>query len=230
MLKVELHCHTAADPLDFVPYPTRRLIDHAASLGYAALAVTLHDAWFNPAGDEAYARARGITLIAGTERTVGGKHVLLLNFPAESARVASFADIAALKAAHPRGLVVAPHPFYPHHSALGQTLMDTHAALFDAVEVNALFTRLIDFNAAAIAWAQRGGKPLVGNSDLHALDHLGNTYSLIDADPHPDAICDAIRAGRVQVHAHPVSHLHAGWTFGRMLLGGAIGRARRLAR
>lgn len=227
MLKVELHCHTADDPLDYVPYSSRRLIDHAARLGYAAIAITLHDAWYDPAVDAAYARERGVTLIPGIERTIHGKHVLLLNFPAACERVTSFADLAAMRKAYPRGLVVAPHAFYPHHSAVGRRLLDEHARLFDAIEVNALFTRLVDFNAAAIAWAHRGGKPLVGNSDLHALDHLGTTYSLVDAEPTPDAICEAIREGRVEVHAEAVSTIHAGWTFGRMLLGGFIGRARR---
>ena len=141
MLKVELHSHTDIDPLDHIPYSTRALIDHAARLKFDAIAVTPHDKYFDPSADAAYARARGITLIAGIERTIQGKHVLLLNFPNVCARVETFSDIAALKAAHPRGLVVAPHAFFPNPSALGRTLMDQHAALFDAVEVNALYTR-----------------------------------------------------------------------------------------
>ncbi len=43
MLKVELHTHTADDPYDDVPHSTIELIDRAATLGYDALAVTLHD-------------------------------------------------------------------------------------------------------------------------------------------------------------------------------------------
>jgi hypothetical protein len=117
---------------------------------------------------------------------------------------------------------------FPHPSALGRTLLDRHADLFDAVEVSGLFTRLVNFNTAAIAWAQRHGKPLVGNSDLHSLDHLGGTYSLVDADPDPDAICEAIRAGCVEVRAEPLSLVRAGWTFGRMVAGGVRGRVRRV--
>lgn len=230
VLKVELHCHTDVDPSDRIRYSTRALLDRAAELGFGALAVTPHDAYFDPAADAGYARGRGITLIAGIERTVQGKHVLLLNFPRDCERVGSFSDIAALKTAHPSGLVVAPHPFYPNPSALRRTLMNRHADLFDAVEVNALYTRHIDFNARAIAWARARGKPLVGNSDLHVLDGFGVTYTVVRAEPSADAICEAIRRGLVEVRTRPVTHREAAWVFARMLVGGAIGRARRLVR
>ena len=228
MLKVELHCHSDIDPSDIIPYSTRGLIDHAARLGFHALAITPHDKHFDPTADAEYARNMGITLIAGIERTVHGKHVLLLNFPAACAQVQTFDDIAALKAAHPKGLVVAPHAFFPNPSALRGKRMDKHAALFDAVEINALYTRVIDFNARAVRWAKEHGVPLVGNSDLHTLDHLGRTYSLVDAEPYADAICEAIRRGRVEVRTTPVSHLQATWTFGRMLVSGGLGILRRV--
>jgi len=213
--------------MDHIPYSTHALIDHAARLGFDAVGITPHDRYFDPSTDAVYASGRGITLIAGIERTIRGKHVLLLNFPDDCARVESFSDIAALKAAHPGGLVVAPHPFYPNPSALGRALMDEHAALFDAVEINALYTRVADFNAAAIAWARQRGLPLVGNGDLHSLDHLGKSYTLVDAEPDADAICEAIKHGRVEVRTVPLSHLRAGWTFGRMLVTGARGWIRR---
>ena len=101
---------------------------------------------------------------------------------------------------------------------------------FDAVEVNALYTPLLDFNKAAIRWARAHGKPLVGNSDLHILEQLGRTYTLVDAEPSADAICQAIREGRVEVRTEPISLVRAGWQFSRMSVIGVIGRARRLRR
>ena len=167
----------------------------------------------------------GIVLIPGIERTIDRRHVLLLNFPAECAAVQSFADVKALKDRHPRGLVIAPHAFYPTPSAL-YSYADRFADLIDAVEVNSMFTRWLDFNSRAVRWARQHRKPVVGNTDLHVLEQMGTTYSLVEAEANADAICAAIRAGRVQVRSSALSMVRAGWLMSRMLLGGAIGRAR----
>lgn len=226
MLKVELHAHTDRDPADRIAHSTHQLIDRAAALGYDAVAVTLHDRYFDPSEFAAYARERRIVLIPGIERTIDRQHVLLLNFPRECETVASFDEVVRLKA-RCRGLVVAPHAFYPTISALRST-MDRYAAAIDAVEVNAMFTTTLDFNRRARAWARQHGKPLVGNTDLHLLEQMGTTYTLVDAAPDADAICDAIRAGRVEVRSEPLSWPRAIRIFGLMLAGGALGRAARL--
>jgi predicted metal-dependent phosphoesterase TrpH len=222
VLKVELHAHTDQDPADRIRHRTEDLIDHAATLGYDALAVTLHDRYFDPAPFQAHAAARGVVLLPGIERTIEGKHILLINFPPEVARTASFADVRALKA-RCRGLVVAPHPFYPVPSALGRVL-DREIALIDAIELNAMFTTAIDFNRAAIEWARTHDMPLVGNTDLHLLAQMGTTYSLVDAEPTPDAICAAIRSGRVEVRRAPLPLPRAAWIFAQMSWHGLAGR------
>ena len=228
MLKVELHAHTDQDPADNIPHTTSQLIDHAASLGYHALAITLHDRYFDPSEWEAYAGNRGLVLLPGIERTIDRQHVLLINFPAACADVRSFGDLERLKSAS-GGLVVAPHPFYPMLSALRGS-MDRHASIIDAVEVNAMYTTWIDFNRKAIAWSRAHGKPLVGNTDLHVLDQMGTTYSLVDAVTEPGAICEAIRAGRVELRTKPLPELRAAAIFSRMLMGGLRGRTARLLR
>ena len=43
MVKVELHTHTADDPVDRIPYTSEQLIDRAAAHGYDALSITLHE-------------------------------------------------------------------------------------------------------------------------------------------------------------------------------------------
>ena len=210
MLKIELHTHTADDPVDRIPHSSLELIDRAAELGYHALAITLHDRRLDPASLAPYAAERGILLIPGIERTIEGSHVLLLNFSRAAEDVGSFNDLARLKAKE-RGLVIAPHPFFPATSCLGRS-MNRHAGLFDAVERNAMFTRTIDFNLKAERWAAAHGKPMVGNGDVHRLYQLGTCYSLVDAPPDADAICDAIRNGRVTVHAEPLSVMRAART------------------
>lgn len=228
MLKIDLHAHTAQDPCDYISHTTRQLIDRASALGYGALAITLHNRYYDPAPDQEYAQARGLLLIRGIEQTIHGRHLLLINFPAEAAAVRSFDDLRALKRRHPRGLVVAPHAFYPIASAMRADI-DRHADIVDAVEVNSVFTAWLNFNTRAVQWARAHGKPIVGNTDLHLLAQLGSTYSLVDAPADADAICEAIRAGRVEVRSSALPSLRAAAFFAGMELGGAIGRVRSLS-
>jgi predicted metal-dependent phosphoesterase TrpH len=211
-LKVELHSHTSDDPHDLIPYSTEDLIDRASSLGYHAIAVTLHDKWLDVQPFRAHAATRGIVLLPGIEREINGRHVLLINFSAAAESVRSFDDLAALRRRE-NGLVVAPHLFYPKSKGLGR-LADRHAALIDAVEVHGFYPLGIDiFNRRARRWAAKFGKPLVGNGDVHRLTQLGSTYSVVDADPTPESICEAIRAGRVEVRSSALGWFQMLWLF-----------------
>jgi len=224
MLKLELHSHTSDDPHDRIPHTTRELIDHAAILGYGGLAITLHDRQLDVTPHLEYARERGIVLLRGIERTIERRHVLLINFPEEAEQVTSVGELTSLKA-RTNGLVVAPHPFYPLPTALGPVL-GRFAPLVDALEWNAMYTRLIDFNQAALRWAREHGKPLVGNTDLHVLSQMGTTWSEVDAEPDADAICEAIRAGRVTLRTEPLGLPRAAWHFAWMLFYGLPGPRR----
>src|SRR5947207_2184099 len=158
MLKVELHSHTADDPIDRIPHTATDLVDRAAALGYSALAITLHDRQLDVAPFASYAAERGVVLIPGVERTISGRHVLLINFQRGTDEVRSFEDIARLKQ-RSRGLVIAPHPFFPAWTCLHRFL-DRYPDLFDAVEYNAMFTPSINFNNRAVRWAAHHQKPM----------------------------------------------------------------------
>jgi predicted metal-dependent phosphoesterase TrpH len=229
MLKVELHTHTLDDPIDEIPYTAEELIDRAAELGYRALAITLHNRQHPIERLEPYAAERGIVLIPGIEKTVEGRHVLLINFRRGTENVETFEDLCRLRQRE-SGLVIAPHPFFPASTCLLDNL-DRYSDLFDAVEINAMFTSSLNFNRRAERWAARHEKPLVGNCDVHRLRQLGTTYSLVDAEPNPDAICQAIRRGRVRVESRPLSWIGAAGILTSMVVGqwwrrGARGRAR----
>ena len=189
--------------MDRIPHSTRELIDRAADLGYDALAITLHDRQLDLRPWLAHAQRRNVVLIAGLERTVQGKHVLLLNFRKGTEAVHCLEDIYFLKQRDSGGLVIAPHPFFPVGPCLGRQL-DRHPDLFDAVEYNAMFTAALNFNRRGEQWARDHGKPMVGNGDVHRLCQLGTTFSWVDADRTPDAICRAIRHGDVTVSAQPL--------------------------
>ena len=218
MLKVELHTHTADDPVDRIPHTTLELIDRAAALGYDAIAITLHERQLDLQRFAPYAADRGLVLIPGVERTIEGRHVLLLNFTSGAEDVQSFSDLARLKSSLSRGLVIAPHPFFPGSVCLRSDL-ERHANLFDAVERNAMFTSGVDFNRRAERWAARHAKPVVGNCDVHRLWQLGTTYSLVDAPRNADAICEAIAEGRVRVEGRPLAWTEAARVMSAMWFG-----------
>lgn len=217
MLKVDFHLHTSDDPVDQIRHSALDLVDRAAELGFGALAITLHDRQFADLRVSAYARERGITLIPGVERTIQGRHVLLLNFPTSLVYSARTLDEVARVKTRTNGLVIAPHPYFPARSCLGAAL-EAHADVFDAVEWSYFWTRGIDFNSRAARWARAHGKPVVGNSDLHDLRQFGRTYSLVDAAPDAGAICDAVRDGQVRLHTGPVPVLELVSVFGGMSL------------
>ena len=207
----------------------------AAALGYGALAITLHDAAFDPgAAGGVRARSTASGSLPGVERTIErhARPAASTFRPRPRMAVTRLEDIAPLKAAHPHGLVVAPHPFYPIRLGAGPARGSRPIApLWDAIEVNALHVRGLDWNRAAIAWAAAHGRPLVGNGDVHRLTQLGRTWSEVDVDlpaemPDADAanaICAAIRAGRVRVAGAPLSPWRAAVIFAQMVIGGIRG-------
>ena len=222
MLKVELHTHTADDPVDYIAHTAHQLIFRAAALGYDALAITLHNRQLDTGPLTGYATQQGVLLIPGIERSIHGKHVLLLNFSTRAERVNSFEELATLRHDEPAGIVIAPHPFFPAPSCL-RGLMETHAGLFDAVEINAMYSRHVNFNRAAEDWARRHEKPMVGNGDIHRPEQLGTTYTLVDAEKTPEAICAAIRRGRTHVKSTPLALVRAAWVMAKILPSGVLG-------
>jgi hypothetical protein len=55
---------------------------------------------------------------------------------------------------------------------------------------------------------------------------MGTTFTLVDAAPTADAICDAIRGGRSEIRTAPLTTLGAGRFYLGMALGGLLGPAR----
>ena len=56
------------------------------------------------------------------------------------------------------------------------------------------------------------------------LEQMGSTFTLVDAPAEPDAIVDAIRAGRVELRTTPMTMFRAASIFSRMVVAGLKGR------
>jgi len=207
MIKVDLHMHTGDDPYDGLAYTATQLIDKAVALEYAAIAITLHEKVFDDQRVFDYARTKGLLLIPAVEWEFDGRDVLLYNITARDAeRLKTLADLRAYR--RERGdelMVVAPHPFYPKSHCLGAEL-ERNIDLFDAIEVASMHFAWFDaFNNRARRVASHHGKPLIANSDTHALWMFGRHYTLVDAAPTMPAIFAVIRQGKVQPVSPPVT-------------------------
>ena len=200
--RVELHSHCQGDPLDRIGHTIFEHIDQAKKVGLDAIAVTWHrKVCFLPEA-EAYARKRGVLLIAGMEAEIDKRHLVVLNVrEGDLAPATTWDEIRDLRRRRPDVFVLAPHPFYPHPSCLGRRLQG-NADCIDALEWCMLHLDWLpgqmNPNLRAARWAHQHGKPMIACSDAHALEIIGKNASFVEADElTPVALFRGIRAGRV---------------------------------
>jgi predicted metal-dependent phosphoesterase TrpH len=212
-LKVDLHLHTAEDPLDHIRYTAKELISKAADESFDVISVTNHHQLTFNQDLSSYAQQRGILLIPGIEMTIQRRHVLVLNPPPHKT-CSDFLSLSKLR--RPETLIVAPHPYFPGTYSLNGYLLK-HLHLFDALEYCHFYSPMINFNQRALEVCQSFRFPLIGNSDAHFLSQLGTTYSLIHAERNLESIFAAIRANQVEVVTRPLKTLEMGSIANRFL-------------
>ena len=202
LLKADFHIHTREDPHDFIRYTAVELLQEAARQGFDVIALTCHNKRIHTDDLRRRAADLGILLIPGVEAAIEGKHTLLLDMPYTRLKVWSFRHVRSLR--RDGGLVIAPHPFFPAPKCLNGKLRE-NLDLFDAIEFSHFYTRTVDFNRKAVAYARKMDIPLVGTSDCHRLWQLGTTYTMLDVEEKTVAgVFAAIRAGRVRVITAPL--------------------------
>jgi predicted metal-dependent phosphoesterase TrpH len=212
-LKVDLHLHTAEDPLDHIRYTAKELISKAADESFDVISITNHHQLTFNQDLLSYAQQRGILLIPGIEMTIRRRHVLVLNPPPHKT-CSDFLSLSKLR--RPETLIVAPHPYFPGTYSLNGYLLK-HLHLFDALEYCHFYSPMINFNQRALEVCQSFRFPLIGNSDAHFLSQLGTTYSLIHAERNLESIFAAIRANQVEVVTRPLKTLEMGSIANRFL-------------
>ncbi len=202
--KIDLHLHTIDDTQDkHVFHSAKELIDRAADLGYTVLAITLHDQQNDIENLKAYATTKSILLLPGVERTLEGKHTLLINFDRDLVeRIKTFEDLRKLKKSH--HLVIAPHPFYPHGSAVGDRFF-LEKDVYDGLEISSYYMPFLNPNRLTYDVAKTFNLPLLGNSDTHTLRQLGTTWTELDAELSELAIIEGLKQGRGKVITKPLS-------------------------
>jgi len=206
-LKADLHMHSGEDQFDVLGYSAYDVIARCAELDFNVIAITNHIIFTYEEAWRDYAANKGILLIPGVEASIQGKHVLLLNADAGANHLKTFEDLADYKNANDV-YVVAPHAFSWSTICL-RDLAYLHADLFDAVEIHHFYTKQLNPNKKAYAFAREYNKILIGNSDCHHHKYIGKTYSQIKADQNIDAVMNALRAGAIKVVTEPLGNIEA---------------------
>lgn len=197
-LKTNLHFHTADDPEDLISYSFFEGIDQAAKLGFEVIALTCHNRFVNLESYHTYAAKNNILIIPGIERTILGKHVLILNASKDTESIADFKDLKNYKSGHPESLIIAVHPYFPESHCLNDEL-EKNINLFDAVEFSWFYSKNINFNVRAEKLAKKYNLPFIATSDTHNLKFLNTSYTLIGTEAKTvPAILNAIRQKRFQ--------------------------------
>ena len=177
-IKLDLHIHTLDDPKDKIDYTAHELLERAKALGFAVLAITLHDSVFDREEVFADAKRMGILLIPAAEMRVEGADIILLNVSgAETAKLKSFADVRELR--RQRGatiFTIAPHPFYVLGGSIGKKIFEV-IDCFDGIELCHFHKGIFNPNWPAIRLAKRTGKPLIATSDAHRLHDFGRHFT-----------------------------------------------------
>ncbi|MDL5362662.1 PHP-associated domain-containing protein [Halalkalicoccus sp. NIPERK01] len=191
MLSLDLHAHTrffhGHDRLaaQFDPYGHAALAAVARRRGLDGVALTNHD-YYRPLGDP----VGEFLSIPGIEISTTKGHVVVLGpDPPTRTEKGELTPEEAVELAHDRGCVaIIAHPFR------NSTIRETDVA-FDAIECNGKHPRTWPLVREI---ARERGIPLVGGSDAHYPIEVGRAYTRVDADPTPESVVEAIRAGRVE--------------------------------
>jgi predicted metal-dependent phosphoesterase TrpH len=217
LLKADFHLHTSDAPMDSVAHSPRRLIDHAAVLGFEVIALTEHEHFSFNSELAAYAESKGVLLIPGVEAKIEEKHVVVINATKQAASLSTFEELCGYRQAHPNSFILAVHPFYPGGKCLGEDL-ERNIDLFDGIEYSHYYSPWLNGpNKRAEAVAVRHGKPLIGTSDAHLLIQVGRTYTLVDAEKNANAVIAAIRQGKTQLVTSPFSFFECAWIIIRLM-------------
>jgi hypothetical protein len=193
-IKFDLHIHTLDDPKDVIDYSAHDLLERARELGFGVLAITLHDAVFDRPEVFAEASEMGILLLPAAEMRIEGADIILLNVTAaEVARLRTFADVRALRAARGDSIfTIAPHPFYVLGGSIGSRLL-REIDCFDSIEFCHFHFGPFNPNRRASKVAARFKKPLIATSDAHRLHAFGRHFTSM---PRPaELTCESVFAG-----------------------------------
>ncbi|ABU82221.1 PHP domain-containing protein [Ignicoccus hospitalis] len=203
-LKADLHVHTTySDGLD----PVEVVLEAALEKGLDVIAITDHNTFKGSLAASKVIKEKGLDLVLVYGNEVRASYlgklmdvlVLCPEYPGEGwPRDA----LTLYDWAEKRGCLYVPaHPFDSRRYGCGELLYDLEV---HAIEVwNARAPRSL--NEEALRAAELLGKPGIANSDAHEAEQVALAHSVLEAEPTPEGVLEAILKGRVRVVKGSVS-------------------------
>ncbi len=195
MLKIDLHVHSYYS-YDSLITP-QELVSHARMRGLDGVAITDHD---RLDGALKIAKEINFLVIPGIEISSRNGHVLALNVQEPIPKRLEVNETVE-RIHRAGGLAIACHPTTFFKGSLGKRV----DSKFDAVEV--INASAIPFHYSvrhARAMALRLGLAQVAGTDAHYAPEIGLAYTLIDADPNPEAILKSINKKLCKPFGNPI--------------------------
>lgn len=206
-LKANLHFHTNDDPTEapFIAYNAFEAIDAAEKRGFEVIAITLHNLFYYNDDLVKYASSKNILLIPGIEKTIEGRHTVILNADKEAEAIKTFADLALYRAKKKDIFILVPHPFF-YGNISWKEKVELHSNLSDALEYSWFYCGPFNRNLKAKQASKHFNLPLLATSDTHRLSLLENSYAILEVEEKSiPAVFKAIRTHSFQNITRPAT-------------------------
>ena len=191
-LKIDLHVHTRGSSDAFVEPEQLPLI--LKERGLDGVAITNHDAPTQVTSSETI-------ILPGIEVSTRQGHIIGLGISVPIAK-GKTADETIAMIHRAGGVAIVPHPFDPISPCVNPLKLTSRPEAIEVINSDALFFRLN--TRVAKRMANRLDLPMVGGSDSHIPETVGDAYTLIDSSSiSVDDILSAIRRGSVQPAGGP---------------------------
>lgn len=189
--KASLHVHSLEDKSDgikgskIIKHNAKELIDKAYENDFKIISFTLHNYFFYPSEIQHYARKKGIFLIPGIEKSIEGKHILILGADKNSEKLKTWDDLKKYKNRNKSIITIAAHPFRAF--GIGQKEIDNYINLIDLFELswfdlpfNLIMRSHVNKKLKKIA--EKFNKKCISTADVHHLDMLNFSYVDVNID------------------------------------------------
>lgn len=181
---IDLHCHSWFSG-DGVSSP-EALVAAAKRKGLHGFAITDHNTCdaYHYFVDHGFARrdgqpVDGFLIIPGVEVSTDDGHLLCLGTVLPQMKGRPATEVAkAIRAAG--GLAVPAHPYDRFRAGIREKVLETLE--MDALEVFNAAISVAKYNAAALAYAERRGLPMIAASDAHHEAAIGTSHMIVETD------------------------------------------------